>query len=152
MITLGNEQFGLRITQVRLSSPAFRTRAIARGYNHMGVAAGNLGDLKQAEWCFRKAIELSGPDSNVEGLDNLGLVLLRRRDIKGAKTIFGESAARNPDSRMARRNLAMLAEREGNIAEAIRWWREVAERSGDPAKAKKQIDRLRGKLIETNPP
>ena len=137
--------FGL--TQIPMTSASFNNKAIARGYNRMGKAEGERGDLEAAEVYFRHALKLAGPDDGI-ALMNLGKVYELRGETDGAVKLYQEVAARNPENRVARILLARMAEQSGKLEEAIDWWKEVANLMADPARAHAEIRRLQARLPE----
>ncbi len=138
------------LTQVPMVSDRGRAKSVAIGYNIMGKAEGERGDLAQAEKYFRRSIALAGPGRNAVARSNLATILERRGDMDGAHELFLQAAQADPEWRFARRRLAILSERAGDIAQAIRWWQELAALEAQPQKAQKEIARLRV-LAERSP-
>jgi tetratricopeptide (TPR) repeat protein len=136
------------ITQIPMLPQAYRARAIARGYNNMGKAEGERGNLTAAEAHFRKAIDLAGWDPKSHARVNLGRVLELKGDLPGAREMYLEAARIGRENRYPRLHLARLAEQSGELAEAVRWWKDVAALMADPRPAKLQINRLENMLGE----
>jgi tetratricopeptide (TPR) repeat protein len=136
--------FGL--TQLPMESPSARTRALSGGYNLMGKAEADAGDLVAAEAYFRKAIRMAGPGKGAVPLANLGLLLERLGDQEGAWELYRRSASADPEYRFCRIRLALMSERRGDLETALGTWRELAGLAADPTDYQKQIRRLE-KLI-----
>jgi 4-amino-4-deoxy-L-arabinose transferase-like glycosyltransferase len=136
------------LTQLPLTPATFRARALAQGYNRMGKAEGERGNLEAAEGHFKKALELAGPADRALAAVNLGRVYELRGEMQKAHEIYLATARADRDNRVVRVLLARMAERRGDPEEAIRWWEAVAARSPDPRPAQEQIRRLREMLKE----
>ncbi len=136
------------MTQIPLSKPGFENKAIVRGYNHMAMAAVAAEDWPAAENYFRQVVELGPETAPSSDLDNLGRVLLRRGKNEESKQIFLQLAKRHPRLAEFRMRLAILAERAGQLQEALNRWREVARRSPDPSLAQAQLARLEALLAK----
>lgn len=138
--------FGL--TQLPLTPASFRSRALAQGYNRMGKAEGESGNLEAAESHFKKALELAGPADRALAGVNLGRVYELRGEFSRARQTWEQTAAAAPDNRIVRVLLARLAERSRDPREAIRWWEEVAGLMPDPRPARAEIERLKKMIPE----
>jgi 4-amino-4-deoxy-L-arabinose transferase-like glycosyltransferase len=138
--------FGL--TQAPLTPDSFRARALAQGYNRMGKAEGERGNLEAAEGHFKKALELAGPADRALAGVNLGRVYELRGDMQKAHQVYLQVARAARDNRTVRVLLARMAERRGDPQEAIRWWEEVAGLLPDPRPAREHIRRLKEMLQE----
>jgi len=130
------------ITKIPMVSDTFEVRSIARGYNRMGKAEGDRGNLEAAEHHFRKALELSGPRDGL-ALLNLGKLYSLHGELRKARKIYQYVAQEDAENRAVRIMLARLSEREGKIAEAIRWWKDAAALMADQERALREIFRLR---------
>jgi len=137
--------FGL--TQIPMTSSSFDNRAIARGYNRMGKAEGDSGNLAAAERHFLRALALAGPEDGTV-LMNLGRVYEFRGDTEGARSLYRKVAVIDPENREVRILLARMAERSGEIESAIHWWKEVSGLLADPRLAEREMARLKA-LIES---
>jgi len=138
--------FGL--TQLPLTPASFRARALAQGYNRMGKAEGESGNLEAAERYFEKALELAGPADRALAGVNLGRVYELRGELSRARRTWEQAAAAAPDNRTVRVLLARLAERGGDLPGAVRWWEEVAGLLPDPRPARAEIERLKKMIPE----
>jgi tetratricopeptide (TPR) repeat protein len=130
------------LTQVPLFSKANQKNAVCALYNLMGKAEGDRGRYEKAEFYFHKAILAAGPNQGTYARANLGLLHQMRGDFTSARRLYLKSARISQKNLEVRRKLARLAERTGDIPEAIKWWLEVVGLSADPARAKREIDRL----------
>ena len=137
-------------TTIPMTSASFNNKAIARGYNRMGKAEGDRGNIQAAEVYFRHALKLAGPDDGT-ALMNIGKVYELRGDTEGARSVYRQVAALDPENRTVRIFLARMAERSGRIEYAIRWWQEVVNLLADPRSAKREIARLKN-LLENGAP
>ncbi len=134
------------LTQLPLTSAGERDRMVAAGFNRMGTAAGNAGDLVQAESAFRKAVELAGPGQGALARTNLGLLAQRRGDLDAAQRWYRSAVEADPDRPGALQALARLAEQRGRWAEAIGWWQQVASLQADSRATHQRIQTLRARL------
>ncbi len=134
------------LTQVPLTSEFSNRKSITTGYNLMGKAEGDRGDLAAAERYFRRAIETAGPGHGAVPLMNLGVNRELIGDLSGAFELYRQSAAADSQYRPVRERLALLSERQGDIGQAILWWREIQALSADPSRAAAEIERLSQKV------
>ena len=141
--------FGL--TQLPMTSQAERDRILSAGWGRLGVAAGQLGDLDQAQQAFERAVELAGPGRAATARMNLGVVYLKRKRFVDAARLFSEAAAVEPERSKPWAQLARLAERQGQLELAISHWAQAAKRMLDPSSAQNQIQRLRLLLAMRQP-
>jgi hypothetical protein len=139
------------VTQVPLVSDSMRLQGIASGYNLMGKAEGERGRLDQAEGYFQKAVQLAGPDHGILPRNNLGTLSERRGDPNGARERYREVIELDPENIYALHRLAYLAEHQGDLEEALRWWERLAGVIDDPAPARAAISRLKSQL-QASPP
>jgi tetratricopeptide (TPR) repeat protein len=133
--------FGL--TQLPLTSQAERDRILSAGWMRLGVAAGQRGDLDQAQAALERAVELAGPGRAATARLNLGILHLKRKRLVDAARLFSEAAVADPIKSRPWVLLARLAERQGQLELAISHWAQAAKRSLDPSSAQNQIQRLR---------
>ncbi|MBW1807401.1 MAG: glycosyltransferase family 39 protein, partial [Deltaproteobacteria bacterium] len=136
------------VTQLPMTSEQAEAKAMSIGYNLMGKAEGERGDLARAEKHFRRAIELAGPGRGAVVRTNLGLILERRGDFETAKELYYEAAAASSQWRVVRIRLARMSEREGDLTEALHWWQEVADLQAEPEKALAEVKRLQKMIKE----
>jgi len=136
------------VTQLPMTSEQAEAKAMSIGYNLMGKAEGERGDLARAEKHFRRAIELAGPGRGAVVRTNLGLILERRGDFETAKELYYEAAAASSQWRVVRIRLARMSEREGDLTEALHWWQEVADLQAEPEKALAEVKRLQMMIKE----
>jgi tetratricopeptide (TPR) repeat protein len=134
-----------------MSTEGSRVKALVVGYNLMGKAAGDQGDLAEAEKYFQKAVYLAGPGRAAVARTNLGLLYERRGAIEAAKQLYLEAAQASSQWQAARIRLARIAEREKDFQGAIRWWREVADLQAEPDKTLAKIKQLETRLEEYRP-
>lgn len=113
------------LTQLPLTGPQFEARALARGYNRMGKAEGERGDLAAAEAHFKKALRLAGPEDGALAGINLGRVYELRGELDRARQTYLRVARADRDNLAVRIMLARLAERRGDPEEAVRWMEEI---------------------------
>jgi tetratricopeptide (TPR) repeat protein len=132
--------FGL--TQLPVTGAAFHDRALAQGYNRLGKAEGERGNLEAAEGHFKRALQLDGRAGGALAGINLGRVYELRGEWQKAGQIYRQVAADAPDNRTVRILLARLAERTGDFEEAVRWWKQVAKLLPDPGPAEREMERL----------
>ncbi|HUU03584.1 MAG TPA: glycosyltransferase family 39 protein [Myxococcota bacterium] len=130
------------VTQLPLTSARAANQALVVGYNLMGKAAGERGNMGAAEKYFKHAIEIAGPGRGARARANLGLLFQRRGRLERARRLYIEAAQDDPDWQAIRVRLARLAESRGDIQQAIHWWREAAALMADPAPALSEIERL----------
>lgn len=108
----------------------------------LGYVAARAGDDDTAEGHLRRAIALR-PDE-LESRFNLGNLLLRRRDLEGAKAMYEGVLERSPGLAPAVLNLAVVYELQGDVEGARRWYVRLGElEPGSPA-AEAGLRRLGG--------
>jgi tetratricopeptide (TPR) repeat protein len=91
-------------------------------------ANSNLGHVNVAETCLRKIIDQEKSHKSCFHIANaytlLGLLLLKKNDVKGAKTVFSQSLnlelynERNIGVAIDYTNLAIVEQKSGNIEKA----------------------------------
>jgi 4-amino-4-deoxy-L-arabinose transferase-like glycosyltransferase len=140
------------VTQIPMSSEGARIKALSVGYNLMGKAAADQGDLANAEKYFQRAVELAGPGRAAVARTNLGLIYERRGAMEAAKQLYTEAARASSQWQMARIRLAQMAEREKDFEEAVRWWSEVAALQAQPGKTLARIEKLKKRIEKPGPP
>jgi protein O-GlcNAc transferase len=80
-------------------------------------------DTEGAEEAYRKALQIN--PSDLDSLNNLGLILFRKEEYKEAVTIFDKLSGLDPSSKTAKVNLAAAASRAGDREKAIGVWKEL---------------------------
>jgi len=84
---------------------------ISAAYNKWGLEYKNNGDLANAEWAYRKAIEEAGnlfPERAATAHNNLGGVFAEKKQWDRALSEFREALRLNPNDKTARDNLIGL--------------------------------------------
>ncbi len=125
MIQAGDLEGALRMVQ------GFRTRVAsdARLAYEEGLIHRLLGDLPQAELCYREAVE-QDPTLFFAWYD-LGELLLQNGDMEGADqalTRAFEQSAHHPQGWVAPMRLAELAAQQGDVASFDLWLKEAVRR------------------------
>jgi Tfp pilus assembly protein PilF len=80
-----------------------------------------LGSLQQAEELFRHIVTLAPSDA--DAWTDLGVVLVRRAQLRHGIEAFERSIALDPNNAMAHRNLAIALDREGQATAAAAHYR-----------------------------
>ncbi|MFB2937508.1 tetratricopeptide repeat protein [Aerosakkonemataceae cyanobacterium BLCC-F154] len=119
--------------------------AIGRTYDYLGLAYADLGLFRQAEDALRKRLGVAKANNDLQGqivgLNNVGSLLLKRRNISGAKTSFNRalSLARATNSPtgigLSLNNLGLAAASQGDYNQAIKRYEEALiyrSRASDP--------------------
>lgn len=119
--------------------------AVGRTYDYLGLAYADLGLFRQAEDALRKRLGVAKANNDwqgqIFGLNNVGSLLLRKRDVSGAKTSFNRalSIARATNSPagigLSLNNLGLAAVSQGDYNQAIKRYEEALiyrSRASDP--------------------
>jgi Flp pilus assembly protein TadD len=108
-----------------------------------------LGNLTAAERGFRRSVELAGPGRGAPARTNLGIIMEMQGRLAGAREQYLEAARASSRWKDARLRLALMYEADGNLQEALRWWRELAALEAEPEKIQAHIRELEQKLENT---
>lgn len=105
-------------------------QAMGRTLELLGITYGNLGQLREAEAALRQRIAIARDNRDftgqIFGLNNLGVILIKRRGFTAAETVFVEALtlARSIDSipgqGLSLSNLGLLAFSTGDFDEAAK--------------------------------
>jgi tetratricopeptide (TPR) repeat protein len=119
--------------------------AVGRTYDYLGLAYADLGLFRQAEDALRKRLGVARLNRDwqgqIFGLNNVGSLLLKKRDISAAKTTFNEalSLARATNSPagigLSLNNLGLVAVSRGDYNQAIKRYESALiyrSRASDP--------------------
>ncbi|MGA9381751.1 MAG: tetratricopeptide repeat protein [Phormidium sp.] len=119
--------------------------AIGRTYDYLGLAYADLGLFREAEDALRKRLGVAKANNDLQGqvvgLNNVGSLLLKRRDISGAKISFNRalSLARATNSPtgigLSLNNLGLVAASQGDYNQAIKRYESALiyrSRASDP--------------------
>ena len=96
-----------------------------RVFSNYGAILQGLGQLKEAEWSFRKAIEIK-PDY-AEAYSNLGNILKELGKLQDAEFSYRKAIEIKPDFADVHYNLGSTLETIGNRQEAISHWEKAVE-------------------------
>ena len=91
----------------------------------LGIIHGMLGNLRDAEACNRKAVELN-PDY-AEGHCNLGVALEKQWRLDEAEASYRRALAIRPDHAVAWKNLGNTLEKQGRVTESIDCYRQARQ-------------------------
>ena len=104
--------------------------AVGRTYDYLGLAYADLGLFREAEDALRKRLGVARANQDLQGqvfgLNNVGSLLLKKRNFSAAKTTFNEalSIARATNSLagigLSLNNLGLAAASRGDYNEAIK--------------------------------
>jgi superkiller protein 3 len=90
---------------------------------NLGVMRAQNNDSTGAEQAYRRVLELSPVD--LDALNNLALLLYRKRQYEESTTLFEKLAGLNPSSVATKLNLGASAAKSGDLRKAIEAWKEV---------------------------
>ena len=96
-----------------------------RVFSNYGVLLKNLGKLKEAEFCFRKAIQLNPNYPNA--YSNLGIILRDLGRLKEAEFSYRKAIQLNPNFAAAHCNLGNLLRSLGNLSAAESLYKKTIE-------------------------
>ncbi|RME23204.1 MAG: hypothetical protein D6806_11660 [Deltaproteobacteria bacterium] len=133
---------GVAVSLVPVTSEVQIRKQLTDGYNAMGNAAMDMGDLSAAKHWYRKAIEAAGPEHGADPRTNLAMLFEREGQLENAEQLYLQAARMNPRAKLCRRRLALLYERQGRTREAMRWWTELVALEADPQPILKRIHEL----------
>ena len=85
--------------------------------NNLGNQYFNRGDMKQAEFYYRKAVESEGAFAQPHF--NIGSILQSRGDIKGAIAEFNKAIEIDPSFYYPYQNLAVIYAQQGDFAKTV---------------------------------
>jgi arylsulfatase A-like enzyme/cytochrome c-type biogenesis protein CcmH/NrfG len=163
-------QLGLLLTEtgksaaaVSILGPIVSRAPNADNLNGYGIALADQGRFDEATQQFRRALDLD--PNNAPALQNLGIVALRRNDVRGAHDYLTRALAMNPRLPLALNTLGVLYARQNDDARAVAAWQGavaldpkqydalfniglVAGRSGRVAEAKHALEQF----VRTAPP
>ena len=104
-------------------------QAIGQTLELLGVAYGNLGQLREAEAALRQRIAIARDNKDlagqIYGLNNLGTILIKRQSYLAAESLFLEALAISrqiesiPGQGLSLSNLGLLAFTTRNFDEAV---------------------------------
>lgn len=119
--------------------------AVGRTYDYLGLAYADLGLYREAEDALRKRLGVARANKDLQGqvfgLNNVGSLLLKKRNFSAAKTTFNEalSIARSTNSPagigLSLNNLGLAAASQGDYNQAIKRYEEALiyrSRASDP--------------------
>jgi tetratricopeptide (TPR) repeat protein len=104
---------GLRVAEAR--NPVF--------WFNLGVMRAQNQDLEGAEQAYRRVLELNPTD--LDSLNNLALLLYRKKQYEEAATLFEKLSGLNPSSIATKLNLAAAASKSGDMRKAIDAWKDI---------------------------
>lgn len=90
---------------------------------NLGVLRSQSGDNDGAEVAYRNALQLD--PNELDTLNNLGLLLFKKRKYDEAADMFDKLAGLNPSSASAKLNLASSLAMAGKLTRATEIWKEV---------------------------
>ncbi|HEX6640326.1 MAG TPA: sulfatase-like hydrolase/transferase, partial [Thermoanaerobaculia bacterium] len=120
-------QLGLLLTEtgksaaaVTILGPIVSRAPNADNLNGYGIALADQGRFDEATQQFRRALDLD--PNNAPALQNLGIVALRRNDVRGAHDYLTRALAMNPRLPLALNTLGVLYARQNDDARAVAAW------------------------------
>lgn len=111
---------------------------------NLAVLRGQGDDEAGAEQAYRRVLELN--PSDLDTLNNLGLLLYKQKKYADALTLFDKLSGLAPGSLATKVNLASAAANSGDLNKAIEAWKEVIRT--DPNRQEVRLD-LANALWET---
>jgi len=108
----------------------------AQFWFNLGVMRAANNDPAGAEVAYRKALDIDGSD--LDTINNLGLLLYRQGKYEEARVLFDKLVGLNPSSMNARINLGAATARSGGMDAAILIWKDIIRK--DPAQVGIRLD------------
>jgi len=103
---------------------------------NLAVIRGKTGDQTGSEQAYRRVLELS--PSDLDSLNNLGLLLYRQAKYQESTTLFDKLSGLAPGLISAKLNLGASAARSGQMDKAVEAWKEVLR--SDPSRVQVRLD------------
>jgi tetratricopeptide (TPR) repeat protein len=124
--------------------PATAGEVVPESYEawfHLGVHCQRDGRLEEAREAYSKAIQLR--EFGCEARSNLGTVLFELGDLAGARKAFLRALRLAPDHPGMLWNIALLAEEQGETAEAEQFYSRLIAKQPQWEDAAARLERLR---------
>jgi len=122
----------------RLISDAISRQADCAFYhNNLGEVLRELGDVRGAVECYRRALELDG--GYTQARNNLGMALQQLGDLQGAADCFRQALDEEPGVAHLHNNLGVAEQALGNLDAAIASFRRSLELDAKHAEASNNL-------------
>jgi tetratricopeptide (TPR) repeat protein len=116
-----------------------------RGYNNLGAAYADKGELKNALGVYMKALELE-PEST-ETLVNVGNVMSDMGNMRGAVAMYQRALEIEPGHPGIYFNFGVIYERAGNLKQAVWMYRRAIELAPEYVQPRQRLEYLRKRGI-----
>ncbi len=137
-ISTGQEEKGLdEIRQFLQRNPA-----VWNAWFMLGWGLRRIGRFADAKMAFEKARECEGGDENADTLNELAICQMETGDLDGAKESLIQALNMNPDSTKVISNLGYLFLKQGNEAEARKYFMTVLEIDPEDKIARMELENL----------
>lgn len=119
-----------------LESAQTNLAANATYWFNLGVLRNQAGDTAGAEVAYKNALQID--ENDPDSLNNLGLLLFRKRQFEEAAELFGKLAGLTPSSMAAKINQASSLAMAGRLTRATEIWKEIVK--AEPSRLDVRLD------------